>query len=470
METDTSTTDDQGTDSGGRIDRRRFIELSGAGAAVSALAGCLPSPEDGESGTSTPTGTSTAMQTPDGPPDGNPKIGLMAPLSGSAQFVGTGAARSARIARDDINENGGIMDRDVELVEADTAASPSTAQGEVERLVNEEEVDMIIGTYVSEVTQSILDYTAEFGVPFVVAGSQAPSTVTDFIGQDYERYKNFFRVGPINSNFAAEAVAAYGNQQAQAYGWDTFAFVADRAAWTTPYNDILPSALKEMGYNVDYSERISIETENFSPILNDVNDSGAQAMFRFFAHINAVPMMAEWHERELPFMVEGVHVTSMLPEYPQLSQGASLYELTSQSAGGGTAAITDRTMPFVETYRERFADQGPPSSHPMYMGFSVYDGMLFWAQAINSAGTWDYENFLDNIVDAMLSQEMAGTAGNISLFGADAEYPHDAKPERNASGVIQNYPMTQWQEEGTLETVWPQAYKTADKLLPPWMQ
>jgi branched-chain amino acid transport system substrate-binding protein len=362
------------------------------------------------------------------------------------------------------------MDREIEYVEADTAGSPSTAQGEIERLVNEDEVDVIIGTYVSEVTQAILDYTAQFGVPFIVTGSAAPSTVTDFIGQDYERYKNFFRVGPLNSTYQAQAFSTYADFLADRYDWNTFGFVADRAAWTTPYNDLLPDALREKGYNVEYDNRISIETDNFTPVLDEVADSGVQGLFRFFAHINAIPMMVEWHERQLDFSFEGIHVASQLPEYWQLSNGAGRYETTSQTAAGGVTDVTEKTIPFTDTYQERFGDEGPPGAHPMYMGFNTYDALYFYKGAVEAAGTWDYENFIDNIVDAMLSQEMVGAGAEISLFGPDGEFPHDVIPDRDEDGAISNVPITQWQEDGALECVYPSTFNTAEHAIPPWMQ
>jgi len=430
------------------VDRRRFLKVAGGGAVAAGLTGCT-----GDGG--------------GGPPEGPITIGHLAPLENP---LGVGSERSGQMAVDALNDDGGIMDEDVEFVSADTRGRPSQAQNEAERLIQQEEVDALVGTFVSEVTQGILDMVAEFDVPFVVTGSAAPSTVTDFIGQDYERYKNFFRTGPINSNFQAEAMSDYADFLSDAHGWNSFAFLADNAAWTQPFSTILPGALEDKGYDVVHEARLSIDIDDFSPVLDDVDESGADSIIRFFAHINGAPMLGEWHQLEYEFGVEGIHVTGMHPLFHQLSEGAATYETTSQSGAGGTAAITENTMDFVESYRERHADDDPPLQHPMYMGFNTYDGVNVYAEAVERASTWDYENALDDVVNAMLRTDHTGVAGQISLYGEDAEYPHDVQETRDDQGVIVNFPVTQWQPEGALECVYPDQFATADHMAPHWME
>lgn len=454
------------------VGRRRFIQATGAGAAMAGLAGCLPDTTTDDGGTPTPGDGATPTQGPQTPPppEGSLTIGLLVPLSGPTAILGSGAARSAGMAAAQINGGEGVMGQQIEVINADTQNNPGTAQSEAERLVNEENVDALMGTFASESTQTILPFTAQEGIPLIVTGSAAPTTVTDFIGQDYERYKNFFRTGPINSDFQALAIASYADHLSARHGWTTFGFVADRASWTVPYNDILPRTLQDKGYNVPYSERISIETDNYSPILNDAVEAEIEAMFRFFAHQTAAPLLVEWVQRRLPFGIEGINVWSQMPTWWQQLEGAATFETTGQTAAGGVAPVTPKTQPFVEAYREQFGEaENPPRQQPMYMGFNTYDAIHFYRNAVEAAGTWDYTEYLDEIVDAMLAQSYTGASGTIELFGPDGEYPHDVKVERAADGTIQNYPVTQWQPEGALECVYPQAFNTAEHLAPAWM-
>jgi branched-chain amino acid transport system substrate-binding protein len=89
----------QSTHTGRSIGRRQFLGAVGGGAAVS-VAGCLGGEEVDEDVVT---------------------IGHLAPLE---LDMGIGSERSAEIAVDEINDDGGIMDTEVELVSVNTDATP----------------------------------------------------------------------------------------------------------------------------------------------------------------------------------------------------------------------------------------------------------------------------------------------------------------------------------------------------------
>lgn len=429
------------------VGRRRFLGATGAGAMATTLAGCLGDFGVGSGG-------------------GGPiRIGHLAPLENSQ---GVGSERSGQLAVDQLNEDGGILDRDVELVSADTRADPSTTQGETERLIQQEEVDVLVGTFSSEATQAILDMVAELDVPFLITGSAAPSTITEFIGQDYGHYRNVFRSGPVNSNFQAEAMADYAEYLADLHGWTSYAFLADDASWTMPFSNILPDELRSRDFEVVHEDRLSVEIDDFSPVVGDLVDADPDALMRFFAHINGAPLLGAWHQQELDFGIEGIHVASMLPAFHELTEGAATYETTSQSGAAGVTDITEKTIPFVEDYQEAYAEEGEPSL-PMYMGFNTYDAIYVYRNAVERAGTANYGNDLDAIVDAMLGTDYTGVAGTVRFYGRDSEYPHDLKETRGEDGKISNFPITQWLPEGEIECVYPERHRTADHVAPHWM-
>jgi len=130
----------------------------------------------------------------------------------------------------------------------------------------------------------------------------------------------------------------------------------------------------------------------------------------------------------------------MNPEFWGQTEGICQYETTAQSGGGGVTDITDKTMDFVETYQDEYGDDGAPTK-PMYMGFNTYDAIHFYSEVAEEAGTINYNDDLDDIVEAMHSVEYTGAAAEISLYGEDSDYPNDAK-ETRTDGKISNYPVT----------------------------
>jgi branched-chain amino acid transport system substrate-binding protein len=429
------------------VDRRAFLKATGAGAVGVSMAGCL-----GDGGGN-------------GESDGF-KVGHIGPMSNP---LGIGSARSAEMAISEINENGGINNGDAELIKKDTRADPSQAQSVTEELIQQEEVDMLIGGFASEASQAVVDLTSNFDVPYFITGSASPALTADFAGEDYETYKNVFRIGPINSDFQAEAMAGYCEYLKERHGWDQVAFLRDQAAWTEPFAELIPGYLEERDIEIVHESALNINTSDFSPIMSDVADSGADYVLRFFAHIQAGQMLGLWHDGEYEFGIEGIHVASMLPAYYDATEGVALYETTSQTGAAGVTDITEKTIPFTEAYRERYSDaENPPFQAPMYMGFNTYDGLSI-AQEAAANGASPTED-LDSFVDAMLNISHTGAGGVQEFYGPDSDYPHDLKESRNDAGEIVNYPVTQWQEGGEIECVYPEMYRTAEHVKPAWMQ
>ena len=428
----------------GGVGRRTFLGATGA-ATVATIAGCLGDDDDGL------------------------RIGHLAPMDNP---LGVGSDRSAQMAVEELNDDGGFDGEEAEVITRDTRTEPSHAQDVTEELIQQENVQLLVGTFNSETTQSIQDITAEFDVPFMITGSADPGLITDTVGEDYDEYKNIFRIGPINSDFQAESIADYCQYLNERHGWEDVAFLRDNAAWTEPFGEHIPDLLEERDLNIVHEDALSIEIDDLSPVMSDVNDADADFILRFFAHINAGEMLGLWHEAEYEFGIEGVHVPGMHPLYHQLTEGAAAYETTSQTGAAGVSPITERTQPFVQDYAERYQEEDdPPIQAPMYMGFATYDGLYIYKEVVDAIGTTNTRDNLDDFVDEMLAiDDFIGVAGPTDFYGPDSDYPHDVTEVRGEDGVITNYPMTQWTPEGEIECVYPEQHRTAEHQAPHWMQ
>ncbi|MXR51058.1 ABC transporter substrate-binding protein [Halovenus sp. WSH3] len=457
--------------------RRKVIQTIGAGAVGTALAGC---------------GDLLGVEEPG---EGQLTIGHIAPLG---SVLGVGSERAAEMAKETVNNNGGVMDSDVEVVTKDTLVQASEAEGAVEELINQDNANVIVGAFQSEVGRAIVDLTSEFGVPYISTGPAAPELTAGFVGEDYEQYKHYFRVGPINSALQAEAMADYLTYLSDRHGWNSCAFYRDQAAWTEVFGRDLPGLLDEQGITVENNngngEAITIQDPDLGPVVSSAEELGVDYVLRFFAHISSSPsqLLGPWKQGQLNFGIEGIHVPGMHPEYDIATEGLNIYETTSQSGAGGAAPITEHTQPFIEEYVSNYAgdsfDPGTPDGSPMYMGFGTYDAILLLQNVLNEIGTTTPADSLDDYVDAMLSQDGSGIetiSGGIQFYGPDEEYPHDLMAERDSDGSITNFPVTQFQpydggnvatveydgidRPGQVECVFPESFRTAEHQQPNWM-
>jgi len=136
-------------------------------------------------------------------------------------------------------------------------------------MIVEDNVDLLVGTFSSEVTQRITGTIADEDVPFIITGSADQSTMANTTGDDYEHNKNIFRTGPINSELQAEAMADYAEFLSDEHGWNTFGHLSEEAAWTKSFQELLPDELRSRGFDVPYDDTVSLSTDNYTSILDD---------------------------------------------------------------------------------------------------------------------------------------------------------------------------------------------------------
>lgn len=125
------------------------------------------------------------------------RIGAVNPYSGPVALYGDEVARGYQLAVDEFNGRGGIGGRQIELIRGD-AGTPQQGIAAVERLVTQDKVDLLIGTYISAVSNAASDAAARYNKIY---------WDTNALAQDLtERgLPNFIRSGPSARNFAAAA-------------------------------------------------------------------------------------------------------------------------------------------------------------------------------------------------------------------------------------------------------------------------
>jgi len=130
------------------------------------------------------------------------RIGALFPLSGGLADKGRDSANGVRLAVEEINARGGIASLGgvpLEIVFADTQGQPDTGVRETERLIRDEKVVAIIGTYQSSVTKPSTKVAERLETPFVVSIS-----IADIITERGFRYT--FRIQPKARFYARDQV------------------------------------------------------------------------------------------------------------------------------------------------------------------------------------------------------------------------------------------------------------------------
>ncbi|NCF10943.1 MAG: ABC transporter substrate-binding protein, partial [Gammaproteobacteria bacterium] len=73
------------------------------------------------------------------------KIGTFLAVTGPASFLGDPELKTLQMYIDQINSDGGVIGRKVELVHYDSGANPKKAVDFAKRLIQRDKVDVIVG-------------------------------------------------------------------------------------------------------------------------------------------------------------------------------------------------------------------------------------------------------------------------------------------------------------------------------------
>ncbi|RGE24320.1 branched-chain amino acid ABC transporter substrate-binding protein [Leucobacter sp. wl10] len=183
--------------------------------------------------------------------DGPIKLGMLAPFSGSEAAFGEYMQNGAQLAIDEINADGGVGGRDLELVVEDDGCDATAAVAAAQKLVTAE-VSGSVGGYCSGATLPTLPIFAEAGVPMVIPAANS----NELVGQ------GVFMINGTGTQQADAAVAWI--QQA---GAQNIVVIDDNQAYPKDLADSIQKQAK--GIQVA-RESVNPKEKDFSANVNSV--------------------------------------------------------------------------------------------------------------------------------------------------------------------------------------------------------
>lgn len=236
-----------------KIDRRKFLRRTGGVATIGALAGCSGGSGDGSGGDDSSTdegdggSTDTEMSsdtttTSESSGDGL-RLGVLLPFSGNYGWVGANVLPVVNMLVEDINSEGGIGGREVSVVQGDTEASPDASVSATNRLINVEDVDVVIGP--TSITMSaVIDTLVENEVPTVTP--TAGTTSLDTRGGDFV----FRTVSSDSLGGRAIGRAITDQQYNSVQEYERVAMMVGNQEVFQSFKDPVQSSLEEFGATV----------------------------------------------------------------------------------------------------------------------------------------------------------------------------------------------------------------------------
>ena len=341
---------------------RRLAALAGAATATLLLAGCgggLLAGEDESDGT-----------------EGPIVLGMVTPLSGSSAAIGPYMENGAKLAVSEINADGGVDGRDLELIVEDGACDAKTAAAAANKLVTQEIV-VSVGGYCSGATLPTLPIFNKAGVPMLIPAANS----TELVDQGLE---NVFLINGTGTQ-QADAAVAYMEKA----GATKVALMDDNTSYSVDIANLTAERLKESGGpELVAQESVTAGESDYSANVNAV--------------LKANPDFVYW----TGYYQEGGLIIRQLRQagydgaimVADGSVDVKLLEIAGEQNAEGILATMTQTPDTIEgaegwisDYKEQFgAEPGPYSTQS-------YDAVRVAAEAIREAGTTE----TDAVIEAL---------------------------------------------------------------------
>ena len=367
--------------------RRRFLRTIGAGAAATSLAGCVGSLGGGGGG---------------GGGDGPIRIGGFYLLSGIAEALGASSRASAELAVKQVNENGGINGRDVEIVFRDHGDNPSNT---ITSLVQEEQVDAMIGETSSGVTLNTAPTVEQLGVPFTLTDIGTPY-ITEF---DTETYGNYYQSENGKAAGKPNIFRLNANTTINTYGQAKWALdnlditrvanIGPDYAYGAQTWDYFKAFSDGLGANYEYVASVFPElgASNMTPQINQVLNADPDLVFTSFWGGDAVTFVQQATSQGLFDQVTDVFDTLGADPTTFEALGGSMPEGYHYSGWYWHSAFDNQAnTDMLEAFSNEYQGTNVIPI-PSIAGGSAWSSIFMYKKAIEAAGGTEPEGIISEL-------------------------------------------------------------------------
>ena len=224
------------------------------------------------------------------------RIGHLTPLTGFLGPLGEYAVMGVTLAAEEINAAGGIMGRKVELVLEDSV-NPQTASAKAERLIDRDNVSMIIGEISSASALAIGQVAERKSRVFINTGANSDA----LRGQSCNPF--MFHIEAANSMMVLTA-GEYLLREGLVKGKKWYSLTADYAFG----HDLLKVArafMQKQGGEFAGDELVPTDTTDFSPYLLKIRQARPDLVVSNLAGNQITNFMKQYAEYGLPFPIAG---------------------------------------------------------------------------------------------------------------------------------------------------------------------
>ena len=321
------------------------------------------------------------------------KLGFSAGLSGLKSELGISGRNGAQLAVEEINRNGGVRGRKVELLVMDDKNNAETACV-VDQKLAKQGVNIIIGHMVSSVAVDTVKNANENKILLI-----SPTIATDELSHIDDNFIRVIASNKVQGYSLAKAVLRETTARSIAIVYDE-----NNASFARIIKEHFEVQMKDSGASVVATASFKNRSD-FKNIISEVRESKAEGILLIASAIDAGMFCQQSRKQNLRLPVFSPMWT-MTNDFIQAggADAEGAYLISQVDLENEEATYVE----FQKEYQERYGES------PSFSSVLSYDAVRVAAVAIQEAGT----DSSDQVKDAILRVgEFSGLQGHIKLDG-----------------------------------------------------
>ena len=370
-------------------------------------------------------------------------IGWVGPLSPPGGYAeGTNMKNAAAIALAEINEQGGLLGRPVQIVYVDTRGMPAEGRTAAERLVQQEKAVAVFGEFHSGVAMAEMEVFHRYGIPYMACDVWSDQITA-------KGYPEVFRNAP-----AISLIDVAIGEWIIAAGFKNVAIVAEKTDVGLADRTLVGELLKKAGLAYTAVDADPTLTDFTAQLLRFKSNSPPFDLFlSFYSEAGAYPMIRQAHDLGFaPNANCGIYNSggeSVDPTFWENVGDAGTF-LVTENVGLPKAAWNDKTKAFVAKYQAAY--KAMPSGAVM----ESYDGAWLLFDAIKSGNSTDSKA----IIHALETTHYVGVRGQYA-FSTEHDPAWHYHQFLGAPLTLLQYTEAK-QQQSEAPVIWPRKYANVD--------
>jgi branched-chain amino acid transport system substrate-binding protein len=363
------------------------------------------------------------------------KIGVITAITGTQAAFGQAHQRGYALALEEINAEGGVLGRPVSLDTYDDQSKPDIALQGASKLVDQDQVPVVLGSYSSESSLALVPTMTRKQVPLVM-----PTATADNVMEQKSAWA--FRLCAGSGDYAAAMIGflkSHGAPKTLAIIYESTNFGQSNAA-------AMRKAAAASGMTMVDEEAYSAGSPSYSPMLQRVKEKKPEILYFASYLLDATTLMRQSRQVDLNarfFTAAGTGFSAA--EFPTDDKGAGK---DAEYTIAASQWVPQVKWPGAKEFDEKFVAKY--GAHPAYHAVQAYAALKVVAAAINEAKSAEPAAIRDSLRKVHVE----------SAFGPI----HFAENGQNPHPVV----ITQVQK-GKHVVVWPEGIAVAPVLdTPPW--